>query len=348
MPAWPARLHIGLCCLLLLLAGCSKPPLYQRTGYVFGTKVEISFWGLPEASAERHAHALLAELDRLHARLHAWQPSPVTRLNAAFKAGESVSIDAELIELVRQSRRYEVRSDGLFNPAIGELVALWGFHDDSFTPHRPDPAKLAALTAAAPTLADLTIEQATIRSGNPSVNLDFGGMAKGWALDRAAAYLRHQRISHALINIGGNVLALGRKGEEPWVVGLQHPRQPRAMAMLALQDGEAIGTSGDYQRYFELDGVRYNHLIDPRSGEPAHELQAATVIAPPSREAGAISDVATKPLFIGGSDSALAYAHRFGLRDVLLIAPDGSAYLTASMQARLRWLVQPPHVYRLR
>ncbi|GLS04788.1 FAD:protein FMN transferase [Chitiniphilus shinanonensis] len=334
--------------LALALAGCGQPPLYQQTGFVFGTKVDIAIWGLPEPVAARHAAAVLAELDRLHARLHPWQPSPLTQLNAALARGEAGNADAELVGLIEQARGYARRSDQLFNPAIGGLIGLWGFHADQYAARLPDPARVAAQVAAHPTLDDLQIVGSSIGSTNPAVQLDFGGFAKGWALDRSANYLRRHRVYNALINIGGNVLALGRKGEEPWKVGLQHPRQPRAMAVIALRDGEAIGTSGDYQRYFEVGGRRYSHLLDPRTGQPARTMQSATVIAPPSLEAGAVSDAATKPIFIGGREHALDYAGRFGVGDVLLVANDGSVFVSASMQPRLQWLVPPPHLYRLR
>jgi thiamine biosynthesis lipoprotein len=98
------------------------------------------------------------------------------------------------------------------------------------------------------------------------VALDFGGYLKGVALDRAADILRSQGVRNALINIGGNILALGYKEGRKWRVGIQHPRRAGALATVELNDGEAIGTSGDYQRYFELDGKRYPHLLDPRTG----------------------------------------------------------------------------------
>jgi thiamine biosynthesis lipoprotein len=133
--------------------------------------------------------------------------------------------------------------------------------------------------------------------------LDFGGYLKGVALDRAASILRAQGVQHALINIGGNVMALGSKNGQRWRVGIQHPRQPGPLATLELDDGEAIGTSGDYQRYFEVDGRRYCHLLDPRSGQPVTHTQALSVlITPRPANTGALSDVASKPLFIAGDD----------------------------------------------
>ncbi|AOY00686.1 FAD:protein FMN transferase [Jeongeupia sp. USM3] len=340
---------LALLAATLLLGGCGKDPLYTQEGYVFGTRVEISIWGLSHDKAATHAAAVLADLDRLNAKLHAWQPSELTRLNARFGRGEPGEADAELIALLKQAKDYEARSDGLFNPAIGGLVTAWGFHRDSFSPVTPDPVTLALLLERKPSLADVEFgDGGRVSSRNPGVALDLGGFAKGWALDREAAYLRKNRVYNALLNIGGNVLALGKKGDAPWTIGLQHPRQPRAMATLALRDGEAIGTSGDYQRYFVKDGRRYSHLIDPRSGSPAQTMQAATVLAPASREAGAISDVATKPVFIGGIGSARHYAQRFGVNDVLVVANDGSVYVTPTLQPRLTWLVQPPHLYWLR
>ncbi|MBB5192436.1 thiamine biosynthesis lipoprotein [Silvimonas terrae] len=331
----------------LLLAACGKPPVYQQESFVFGTSVQITIYGTPEADAKAATAAVLADLDRLHTRLHAWHPSDITRLNQAFAAGQSAQADPEMMGILQQAKGYAERADQLFDPAIGDLVAAWGFHNDTFAPVLPDPDKIKALVAAHPTLDDLRFDGPNVSSTNPEVNIDLGGF-KGFALDRAASYLRKHHIYNALINIGGNVLALGKKGDAPWKVGLQHPRKPGAMAVITLGDGESIGTSGDYERYFEVDGKRYCHLIDPRTGWPAQTMQAATVITPASREAGAISDALTKPVFIGGIDKAVGYATRFGVKDVLIVANDGSVYLTPSMQARVEWLITPPHVYRLR
>ena len=330
-----------------LLAACGKPPEFAQESYVFGTRVQITIYGEPQDRAAPVSAAVLADLDRLHARLHAWQPSEITRMNTAFAQGESYQTDPEMVAILRQAQGYASRSDQLFDPAIGDLVAAWGFHKDTFAPVLPKPDVIQQLVAAHPTLDDIQFEGNQVSSKNPAVNVDLGGF-KGFALDRAASYLRKKHMNNALINIGGNVLALGRKGDTPWKVGLQDPRKPGAMAVIQLNDGESIGTSGDYQRYFEVNGKRYSHLIDPRTGQPAQTMQSATVIAPASTEAGAISDVATKPVFIGGIDTATHYADRFGIKDVLLVAQDGSVYLTSSMQARVQWLQTPAHIYRLR
>ncbi len=143
-------------------------------------------------------------------------------------------------------------------------------------------------------------------------------------------------IHNALINIGGNVLALGRHGSRAWRIGIQHPRKPGPLATLELHDGEAIGTSGDYQRYFELDGKRYCHLIDPRTGYPVQGVQAVTILTH-GEHAGLLSDASSKPLFIAGAQGWVDAARKMQLEDALLIDADGVVHLTAGMQKRLEF-----------
>lgn len=180
-------------------------------------------------------------------------------------------------------------------------------------------------------------ERFLVSSRNPAVQLDLGGYAKGYALDRAAELLKQQGVHSALINIGGNVLALGTHGARAWRIGIQHPRKPGPIATLELHDGEAIGTSGDYQRYFEFGGKRYCHLIDPRNGQPAQGVQAVTVLTH-GVHAGALSDAASKPLFISGSAGWRGYAQKMNIAEALLIDGGGAVHLTAAMQKRLEFM----------
>ncbi len=142
---------------------------------------------------------------------------------------------------------------------------------------------------------------------------------------------------NALINIGGNVMALGGKGDQPWRIGIQHPREPAPLATLPLYDGEAIGTSGDYQRYFELDGERYAHLLDPRTGQPAHGTQSLTVLVTPRGQGRArLSDAPSKPAYLAG-DEWREQIRRFGIEHALRVSGDGRVEITRALRARLQF-----------
>jgi len=331
----PLQLLVALA--VILLAGCEgKEPLYQEQGYVFGTLVEISVYGETETRARQAVSEVMHEFQRLHNMLHAWQPGELSELNEAFAKGESMAISAELVSILQNAGQISQQSNRLFNPAIGGLVQLWGFHADEFKPVQPDDKQVAQWVAANPQMSDITIARSRAESKNKSVQLDLGGYAKGYALDRAAELLRKQGIHNALVNIGGNILALGQHGKRPWRVGIQHPRKPGALATLDLQDGEAIGTSGDYQRYFMLGNVRYCHLINPRSGYPMQGVQAVTILAR-GEHAGVLSDAASKPLFISGASGWREAARQMNLSEAMLVDGQGVVHLTAALQKRLEF-----------
>lgn len=319
------------------LAGCQRSQVFQQESFVFGTRVEVAVYGSDEARARAATALVLREFDRLHRAYHAWEPSELMSLNQALARGEAATVSPELAAMLADAQAIAAAGDGLFNPAMGRLIALWGFHTDTFVPRLPDPAALAAAVQAAPSMTDLTISGTTVASRNRAVELDLGGYAKGYALDRAAAILREQGIKDALINIGGNVMALGSKGGAPWRVGIQHPRLPQALAALPLYDGEAIGTSGDYQRYFDLEGRRYSHLLDPRTGQPATGTEALTILVTPRPNAGTLSDAASKPAFLG-AERWREYLARYGIDQALRVDAEGHIQVTRALRDRLQFL----------
>jgi thiamine biosynthesis lipoprotein len=324
--------------LLFSLSACSKPaPTYQEQSYVFGTLVEISIVGESDEHARLATRAVLQEFQRLHNLLHAWQPSELSALNTAIAQGKSLSIAPEIFALLQDATQVSTQSDGLFNPSIGGLIQTWGFQADEFKAVLPDQIQLKKLVDAKPQMTDLIFSAGNkISSRNATVRLDLGGYAKGYALDRAAAILKQQGIHNALINIGGNVLALGKHGDREWRVGIQHPRKPGPLATLILHDGEAIGTSGDYQRFFEINGQRYCHLIDPRTGFPVQGVQAVTILTH-GETAGLLSDASSKPLFIAGVAGWRAAAQQMKITEALLIDQQGIVHLTTAMQNRLEF-----------
>lgn len=325
---------------LCMLAACARPQIVQRESYVFGTRVDILIHGGPTSSAEVAVAEVLREFDRLHRAYHAWEPSELTTLNEAIARGEPHPVSAELAALLADAQRIARLGEGLFEPAIGTLIELWGFHSDQFEARLPADEAVRALLALQPRIADLQIEARAdghwVSSPNRAVRLDLGGYAKGYALDRAAAILRAHGVRNALINIGGNVMALGDKGGEPWRVGIQHPREPRPLASLPLYDGEAIGTSGDYQRFFELDGRRYPHLLDPRTGWPATATQSLSVLVTARDKAGTLSDAVSKPAFIDGEHWRQHLA-AFDIAHGLRVDAEGQIEVSRALLARLKF-----------
>ncbi len=306
---------------------------------MFGTLVEVSVYGEEDARARQAVAAVMQEFQRLHTMLHVWKPSELSTANAAFAQGRSVLVTPELAAILADAARLSAQSGGLFDPAIGGLIHAWGFQADDFKAQLPDQKPIEKLVQARPGMADLVFAGDQVSSRNRSVQIDLGGYAKGYALDRAARILRQMGVRNALINIGGNVLALGSHGDRAWRVGIQHPRKPGPLATLDLHDGEAIGTSGDYQRYFELAGRRYCHLIDPRNGQPVQDVQAVTILTH-GAHAGVLSDAASKPLFISGTQGWRQAARTMQLEEALMVDGAGRVHLTAAMQKRLEFTDQ--------
>ena len=331
--AVPAWLLVTLA--LTLLSACTKEPIYRQQSYVFGTLVEVTIWGENDARAQEVIGKVLREFDRLHKELHAWQPSELTKVNDAIAKGEAINTTAELAVILRDAAKLSALSNGTFNPAIGQLIALWGFQNDEFKPVVPESEKIKALVNAKPRMADLQFDGTKISSKNRAVKIDLGGYAKGYALDRAVDILKKESVQNALINIGGNIIAMGERGNRPWRIGIQHPRKPSAIAAMDIYDGEAIGTSGDYQRYFEKDGKRYCHIIDPATGMPVENVQSVSVVAKKGTQPGVMSDVASKPIFIASVDKWRDAAKTMGIDLVLRVDGKGEVDVTTLMTKRL-------------
>lgn len=347
MRKWPISL-IVIAIFAMAIAGISalkQEPLYHTQSYVFGTLVDISIYGEPEERAKQLANQVLQDFQNLHNQLHAWkpassnQPSELGTLNTAFaNSNNPINISPQLATMLIDATDLSVKSQGLFNPAIGHLVSTWGFQRDEFTAVNIDDAKIQALVKANPRMTDIVVKENAAYSANPSVKIDLGGYAKGYALDKAAEYLRNQQVKNALVNIGGNIIALGQHGDKPWRVGIQHPRKPAAIATLDLADGWAIGTSGDYQRYFTLNGKRYCHIIDPSSGYPVQHTQSVTVLIPPQKNAGVLSDVASKPIFIAVAEDKAKTANMLGIQYFMIIDQQSNIVVSNALAHKLEWL----------
>ena len=275
--------------------------------------------------ARRAADAAIADVRRIEAKYSRYlDDSLTTRINRAA-GGAPVDIDAETAALITYADRCYAQSGGLFDITSGVLRRAWDFRRQP--PALPDEAALAAALARIG-WADVEWNERTIRLPRTGMEIDFGGIGKEYAADRMATICIDQGIAHGLVNLGGDVRAIGTQANgAPWRVGIKHPRKEgKTIAAVELVDG-AVATSGDYERFFELDGRRYCHILDPRSGMPVAYWQSVSVVAPLCIVAGSCSTMAM--LMEGAGE---AFLLQQGL-SYIAVAPDGTLRGRAAARA---------------
>ncbi|MCW8827466.1 MAG: FAD:protein FMN transferase, partial [Gammaproteobacteria bacterium] len=284
------------------------------------------------------------DFQRMHHEWHAWKPGPLVQINRALAQGQSVRVLPSLIPIIKQSSVLSQQSEGLFDPAIGGLLSLWGFQSDG-RPNGPPPdaEAIARWVQAEPHMADLTLDGDMLSSTNPAVQLDFGAFAKGYAVDLAIARLREAGIDNAIINAGGDLRSIGSKNGKPWRVGVRHPQGEGVLATIEVSGDESVFTSGNYERYREHEGVRYNHILDPRTGMPVNGVTSVTVL----HDNGAVADAAATALVVAGPEAWHRIARQMGIKFVMLVDDAGVVYMNPAMQHRVEFQAEPPGDIRL-
>lgn len=323
----------------ILLVGCSpKPEVHHQQLLVFGTIVDIKLWGVEEKKAQQAITQLSEDFDYMHRVWHAWQAGPLTRTNYFLATGKPFTAPPSTLPLIKRSTELSTLSDGLFNPAIGNLISLWGFASDD-PPKGPPPTQEAIqkLLDQHPNMNNLTVDGITVQGNNPGIKLDFGAFAKGYAVDRAIDYLQEVGIKHAVVNAGGDLRAIGQHGQRPWRVGIRHPRQEGILASVETTRDESIFTSGDYERYFDWQGKRYDHIIDPRTGYPAEGLSSVTIFA----DRADLADAAATALFVAGPKDWLSIARAMGVKGVMLVDEQGTVQITPGIRDRIHFEINP-------
>lgn len=317
--------------LLIPMPGCERQTIHQRQFLTFGTLVDVTISTGNPRLAEKAFEALQNDFDAMHQSWHAWQPGPFTSLNGLLASGQAFPVDASLLPLIEKAGDLSRRSRYLFNPAIGKLIALWGFHqDEPGRADQPPQAEIARLLKSAPTMDAIIIEDGIARCNNSDVQLDFGGFAKGYGIGLAADRILAMGLRDFIINAGGDLVAYGNHPQRPWRIGIRNPDGGKAIASIEPHDGEAIFTSGDYQRFYRQEGQKRHHIIDPRTGYPAKGARAVTVI---HKDPG-LADAAATALLIAGFHEWRDIAANMGLEQVLLMDEDGKLHSTPAMARR--------------
>lgn len=317
-----------------------SPPLHTHRFLALSTQIELMATGVDKAIAVKAFQEIEEEFDYLNRTWNPWNSSALARLNVLFNTTEWVSMAPSVLTGLARARELSVQSDHLFNPAIGQLIKLWGFHDVHQLPNQPPEHKeIQKLLKAQPRMNQIEMQGIRIRSTNPDVYVDLGGVAKGFAVERGIEILRHHGIQNGIVNAGGDLKAIGNRMGRPWRIAIKDPSDPETLiASLNVDGEESVFTSGDYERFFIHKGKRYHHIIDPRTGYPASHWHSVTVV----HKDPAVADAGATALFVASPDEWPRIAQQMNIRLVFLVSTNGTLHLSHEMANRLTLKKQYP------
>jgi len=345
------RLFLAILCLVIVLPvsflgfGCTGPQEYTGQQFLMDTVIEITVYGQGE---ETNREAVLAAFDAIkevadrtdrfaQKGTAAFERSDVCRINSM--AGlQQVKVSHDVMEMLLLSKKYYEITGGAFDVTVGPLMDLWGFGSDPAVPKEEVVREKLKLVGMDKVLLDAKND--TVFLTQKGMSIDLGGVAKGYAAEKAAKVIEEKGIKQAIINAGGNVVVLGGKTErDPWKLGIQDPRDSSSLiAVLGLRDKAAV-TSGDYQRYFESGGKRYHHLLDPATGMPAREAISVTVVC----DSSAVADILSTALFVLGPEKGMELSRNLEGVDVLFVSSDKRITVTPGMREAVT--VDPGEAY---
>jgi len=281
-----------------------------------GTRMEVRLWHEDEAEAQALLDAAMAEFDRIEAAMSTYiESSEISQVNREG-ATRPVPVSAELFGLVARALELGEQTGGAFDITYDSVGRLYDFRDR----RRPDQAEIDETVAAIDyRLVQLDHADNSVAFARDGMRINLGGIAKGYAVERVIAALRKAGVQSALATAGGDTRLLGDRWGKPWLVGIRNPDDDDGVVTrLALAD-EAISTSGDYERFFDEDGVRYHHILRPDTGDPARELRSVTVIGPDAT----LTDGLATSIFVLGTDAGLQLIEGLEAYEAVLIPRDG-------------------------
>lgn len=302
------------------------PGVKSETRLMMGTIIEIRVEDGGKEAEDVIGRAF-GEIARVESMMDPHRSgSDLAKINAGF---EMVRVNDDTRRVLDEALRIVDRSKGAFSPVLGGVVDLWDFDNEG---RLPDPEVLAAALPPSPR-EGIRVANEGIQRISPKVKLDFGAIAKGYAVDRAVEILRNSGVTAGSVNAGGDIAFIGDKGGSPWRVAIQHPREAGGLlAVIPVRD-RAVVTSGDYERYFEADGVRYHHLLNPLTGYPADACRSVTVQAPGAMLADGLATAA----FVLGPEAGLKLLEEWPGVEGLIVSADGSVEVTSGLQGKVVW-----------
>ena len=291
---------------------------------IMGTEIDVEFWHDDPVAASKALAAVFAEMHRIDEVMSPYrETSELSAVNRGAGAGP-VAVSAELAMLLERSAEVSRLTGGAFDITYASAGRFYDYRKGV----RPDEAQLAAAVEAIDyRYVQIDRDACTVRFAHPEVYLDLGGIAKGHAVDRAIELLLDRGIDQAMVAAGGDSRIVGDRRGQPWTVGVQDPRKDGAMAVLLPLEDTAVSTSGDYERFFERDGVRYHHILDPTTGDSAREVRSVTILGPEAT----LTDALSTSVFVLGVRAGLTLIDSLEGIDAIIIDGNGRLHYSADL-----------------
>lgn len=322
--------------------GVRKAPgpdfVITRSDQVMGTRITVSLWTDDEAAAARGAAAVFEEFRRIDRLMTSWlEDSDVSRINAAAGV-RAVKVDPEVIAVIRKAQEVARVTNGAFDITVGAFRGLWKFDQDK-DGTIPDPA---AVRARLPLVGyrDLQVDagRRTVKLRRKGMRITLGGVAKGYAVDRAVKLLQAQGFADFILQAGGDLYVSGRRGDRAWRVGIRDPRGAEGTTFAVAEiENQTFSTSGDYERSVIKDGVRYHHILDPATGKPATRSRSVTVMAADAFTADAWSTA----LFVMGVDAGMPLVEKTPGIEAVFVDAANRVHLSSGLEKRV-WVHRQP------
>jgi len=331
-PSWLSLLFATL----LLLGACGGNRSDRTLEFsALGTDVTLTMFAVTADDASQASRALQEYFARVSLDWYPWLPGELQSINTAIELQQSVTVSSRLAQVIKRAAEIERLTDNRFNAGIGRVAELWGLHEIGKDPFaEPAINDIAAALAQAIGVTNIRWIDDQIVGAPPGLMLDLGGIAKGAILEDSARILQDLGVANAIIDIGGDLTVIGDAKGRPANVGIRSPFEDDIIASASIAAGETIVTSGDHERFFEIGGKRYSHILNPRSGYPVEPTSAVTVIHADAM----LADAAATALMVGGADEFDQLTTAMGLEFALLIDASGELVLTEPMDLRLNWL----------
>ncbi|MEO6185243.1 MAG: FAD:protein FMN transferase [Steroidobacteraceae bacterium] len=296
-----------------------------REEAIMGTRCAVEVWATDRSEGEAAIEAVLADMRRIDALMSTYKPdSEISRVNVNAAKGP-VPISAELFSLLETSQQYSRLSAGVFDITYASVGYLYDYRQHV----KPDEKAIdVALNSVDYRQLKLDAARHTIAFGRPGMRIDLGGIAKGYAVDRGIEILKARGLAHAMVNAGGDTRVSGDRFGKPWVIGIRHPDRKDEVALKVPLVDAAFSTSGDYERFFDEGGVRYHHILNPKTGKSPHEVRSVTIIASNATRTDGLS----KTVFILGPKAGLEFINKLPDADAIVIAADGKVSYSKGLQ----------------